>query len=176
MPGIAVCRRSRPGHGIDPTANPEDADPERWSQYQQARLAALASLRICDPACGSGAFLIEVLAYLEAVYDDILDDLRSRNIEVKTWSRQKVKDTILRENLFGVDLLEEGVEITRLALWIRTAEVGRTLADLSENIRCGNSLVDDPHVDPRAFDWERAFPRVFVVVRHQSDASRQCTT
>ena len=164
---LGPCLESRfaavaAGHGIDPTANPEDADPERWSQYQQARLAALASLRICDPACGSGAFLIEVLAYLEAVYDDILDDLRSRNIEVKTWSRQKVKDTILRENLFGVDLLEEGVEITRLALWIRTAEVGRTLADLSENIRCGNSLVDDPHVDPRAFDWERAFPRVFA--------------
>jgi len=149
-------------HGVDPAVEPEEAELERWSQYQQARLAALSRFRVCDPACGSGAFLIQALEYLEAIYNDILDDLRSRGVKLKGWSPQDVKDTILRENLFGVDLLEEGVEITRLALWIRTAERGRTLADLSENIRCGNSLVDDPQVDPRAFDWAEAFPRVFT--------------
>ncbi|OHB65968.1 MAG: hypothetical protein A2V70_09540 [Planctomycetes bacterium RBG_13_63_9] len=149
-------------HGVDPDVGPEEGDSDRWSRYQQARLAALATFRVCDPACGSGAFLIQALEYLEAVYSDILDDLRSRGAELKNWSPQKVKDTILGENLFGVDLLEEGVQITRLALWIRTAARGRTLADLSENIRCGNSLVDDPRVDPRAFDWQKGFPQVFA--------------
>jgi len=149
-------------HGVDPAVEPEEGNLDRWSQYQHARLAALAALRVCDPACGSGAFLIQALEYLEAVYGDILDDLRARGAKLKDWSPQTVKDTILRENLFGVDLLEEGVEITRLALWIRTAERERTLADLSQNIRCGNSLVDDPQVDPRAFNWQDAFPQVFA--------------
>jgi type I restriction-modification system DNA methylase subunit len=149
-------------HGVDPAADPETVDLRRWSEYQKARLAALSTFRVCDPACGSGAFLIQALDYLETVYHDILDDLDSRGLEINNWPPQKVRDTILRENLFGVDLLEEGVEITRLALWIRTAERGRTLADLSENIRCGNSLVDDPQVDPRALSWQDAFPRVFA--------------
>ncbi len=149
-------------HGVDPNVAPPEGESDGWSQYQQARLAVLGRFRVCDPACGSGAFLIQALEYLEAVYSDILSDLRSRGVKLKDWSLQKVKDTILRENLFGVDLLEEGVEITRLALWIRTAERGRTLADLSQNIRCGNSLVDDPQVDPRAFNWQEGFPQVFA--------------
>jgi type I restriction-modification system DNA methylase subunit len=148
--------------GLPPDASPDICGLERWAELQRARLAALAALRVCDPACGSGAFLIQALEYLEAAYNQILDELCSCEADAGDWSPQKVKDTILRENLFGVDLLEEGVEITRLALWIRTAQRGRTLADLSDNIRCGNSLVDDPQVDPRAFDWRAAFPRVFA--------------
>jgi len=149
-------------HGVDPDVEPEEGELDQWSQYQQARLATLSTFRVCDPACGSGAFLIQALEYLDAVYDDILDDLRSRGVKLEGWSPQEVKDTILRENLFGVDLLEEGVQITRLALWIRTAQRGRTLADLSENVRCGNSLVDDPQVDPRAFGWQDGFAQVFA--------------
>lgn len=164
---LGPCLRERfaaaaAAHGVDPAAEPGEHELDRWSRYQHARLEALASLRVCDPACGSGAFLIQALEYLENVYTDVLDDLRSHGLDARGWSVQKVRDTILRENLFGVDLLEEGVQITRLALWIRTAERGRTLADLSENVRCGNSLVDDPQVDARAFDWEAAFPRVFA--------------
>jgi type I restriction-modification system DNA methylase subunit len=148
--------------GIDPAAEAADQDRARWSQYQEARLAALTTFRVCDPACGSGAFLIQALDYLEPIYGDIVDDLRARGAKLAGWSRQAIRDTILRENLFGVDLSEEGVEITRLALWIRTAERGRTLADLSQNIRYGNSLIDDPQIDPRAFDWPGAFPGVFA--------------
>jgi len=149
-------------YGIEPGAGPPAVDLDRWTEYQKARLAALATLRVCDPACGSGAFLIQALDYLEAIYTDILDDLRSHDVKLKDWSPQTVRDTILQENLFGVDLLDEGVQITRLALWIRTAERGRKLTDLTENIRCGNSLVNDPQVDPRAFDWQAAFPRVWA--------------
>ena len=65
----------------------------------------------------------------------------------------------LRDNLFGVDLSKEAVEITRLALWIRTAEEGKSLADLSQNIQQGNSVVPDVGVDPLAFDWQSRFPQ-----------------
>src|SRR6266542_3346319 len=68
---------------------------------------------------------------------------------------------ILADNLYGVDLSEQSVEITQLALWIRSARSGKTLADLSKHIVCGNSLVTDPTVHPRAMNWAAAFPDVF---------------
>ncbi len=60
-----------------------------------------------------------------------------------------------------MDLLPEAVEIAQLALWIRSATPGQTLATLSANVVHGNSLVDDPEVDPAAFDWRERFPAVF---------------
>ena len=70
---------------------------------------------------------------------------------------------ILENNIFGVDINEESVEIARLALWLRTAKVGRKLNDLSRNIKVGNSLISDPSVArDLAFDWEAAFPQVFA--------------
>ena len=71
----------------------------------------------------------------------------------------QIKGWILRDNLFGVDLSKEAVEITRLALWIRTAEEGKSLADLSQNIQQGNSVIPDVGVDPLAFDWQSRFPQ-----------------
>jgi type II restriction/modification system DNA methylase subunit YeeA len=56
-----------------------------------------------------------------------------------------VKD-ILQNNIYGVDLNEESVEITKLSLWLKTAEKGKQLADLDKNIKCGNSLIDDESV------------------------------
>jgi len=67
----------------------------------------------------------------------------------------------LRNNLYGVDLQPEAVEIVQLSLWLRTARRGQMLADLSDNIVCGNSLTDDPSVHPRAMNWEAQFPEVF---------------
>lgn len=69
---------------------------------------------------------------------------------------------ILENNIFGVDINEESVEIARLSLWLRTVKVGRKLNDLSGHIKCGNSLISDPSVAGElAFDWEKAFPKVF---------------
>ena len=72
-----------------------------------------------------------------------------------------IPDWILGRNLYGVDLSREGVEITQLALWIRSARVGHRLSDLSRNVVWGNSLVADPAVDAKALDWPAAFPAVF---------------
>jgi hypothetical protein len=64
--------------------------------------------------------------------------------------------------LFGVDLNEESVEIAKLSLWLRTAQPNRKLNDLNSNIKCGNSLIDDPAIaGDKAFNWQEAFPKVF---------------
>jgi hypothetical protein len=68
---------------------------------------------------------------------------------------------ILENNLYGVDLNDEAVEICRLSLWIKTAHRGKPLTSLDHSIRVGNSVVSDPAVHPQAFDWQAAFPEVF---------------
>ena len=67
----------------------------------------------------------------------------------------------MRNNLYGVDINEEAVEIAKLSLWVRTAERGRKLSDLNNNIKCGNSLIDDPDVaGDKAFDWKKEFTEI----------------
>jgi len=131
-----------------------------WAKFHQGRYDILRRLRVCDPACGSGAFLIEAFDYLEGEYETVIDDLIDVG-ECNESEFDKINSTILHENLFGVDLSPEAAEITKLALWIRTAELGRPLSNLSENIKCGNSVVSDPAIHDRAFNWHAAFPAVF---------------
>ena len=120
----------------------------------------LLSLTICDPACGSGAFLNQALDFLIAEHryvDELQASLLGHSITFKD-----IGDHILERNIFGVDINEESVEIARLSLWLRTATKGRKLNDLSSNIKCGNSLIDDPAVaGDKAFDWKKEFRRVF---------------
>ncbi|HUE74919.1 MAG TPA: N-6 DNA methylase [Pirellulaceae bacterium] len=132
-----------------------------WARFHHGQLDILKRLRVCDPACGSGAFLIEAFEFLEDEYEKVIEDLIALE-ELKESALDGVSATILQENLFGVDLSPEAVEITKLALWIRTAEINKPLSNLSGNIRCGNSVVDDPAVDERAFNWAAQFPQVFA--------------
>src|SRR5262249_19542926 len=74
---------------------------------------------------------------------------------------EEVPHFILNDNLYGVDLSPEAVEIAQLALWIRSATPGQTLETLSENIVHGNSLVHDAEVHPDGFEWRQRFPAVF---------------
>lgn len=53
------------------------------------------------------------------------------------------------------------MEITKLSLWIKTAEKGKQLTDLDGHIKCGNSLIDTPAVDAKAFCWKEEFADVF---------------
>jgi type I restriction-modification system DNA methylase subunit len=73
-----------------------------------------------------------------------------------------VENHILENNIFGVDINEESIEIAKLSLWLRTAQRGRKLTSLNNNIKCGNSLIDDPEVaGEKAFSWQQEFPTVF---------------
>jgi hypothetical protein len=120
----------------------------------------LLQLTICDPACGSGAFLNQALDFLITEHRYI-DELQAKLLGVPIIFSD-IEKSILENNLFGVDLNEESVEIAKLSLWLRTAQPNRKLNDLSNNIKCGNSLISDPAVaGEKAFDWEREFPQVF---------------
>jgi hypothetical protein len=127
------------------------------------RIAALRKLKIVDPACGSGAFLIAAYERLEDAYEEVARALRvTGHIQEALNLTNEYPDHILFENLYGVDLSAESVEITQLALWIRSARKGRPLTDLSNNIRRGNSLIHDKSVHPDALDWHASFPKVFA--------------
>lgn len=131
-----------------------DALVRFWEAWQDE----LATIRLLDPACGSGAFLIEAFDQLHAAYEasnERLEELRGHRT-LFDLDRQ-----ILQKNLYGVDLNSEAIEICRLSLWIKTAQRGKILTSLDETIRVGNSVVDDPAYDPRAFNWKGVFPEVF---------------
>ncbi len=120
----------------------------------------LLSLTIIDPACGSGAFLNEALDFLIAEHRKI-DDLRAQLFGSGLVFSDITTD-ILEKNIYGVDLNEESVEIAKLSLWLRTAQKGRKLNKLNNNIKCGNSLIDNPEVaGDKAFNWQSEFPEIF---------------
>ncbi len=120
----------------------------------------LLTLTILDPACGSGAFLNQALDFLIKEHRKI-DELRAQLFGGGIVFSDITTD-ILEKNIYGVDLNEESVDIAKLSLWLRTAQKGRKLNTLSNNIKCGNSLIDDPEiVGEKAFNWHKEFPEVF---------------
>ena len=121
----------------------------------------LLQLTICDPACGSGAFLNQALDFLIKEHKYI-DELQAK-LFGDAMVLSDVEKSILENNLFGVDLNEESVEIAKLSLWLRTAQPNRKLNDLSNNIKCGNSLIDDIAIaGEKAFNWQKEFPQIFA--------------
>ena len=130
---------------------------EFWQQYREA----VRNIKIIDPACGSGAFLITAFEFL-LNYNKYLDDKIFDLVGTSDLFSDRTKE-ILQNNIFGVDLNRESVEITKLSLWLKTADKNKTLASLENNIKCGNSLIDDPKiVGDLAFNWEKEFPEVFT--------------
>lgn len=120
----------------------------------------LLQITILDPACGSGAFLNAALQFLMAEHH-LIDEMEAK-VAGSSLVFQDVENSILENNLFGVDINEESVEIAQLALWLRTAKPHRKLNTLSENIKCGNSLISDPAIaGEKAFNWQKQFPKVF---------------
>ncbi|RTY77954.1 class I SAM-dependent DNA methyltransferase [Flavobacterium sp. LS1P28] len=121
----------------------------------------LLQLTICDPACGSGAFLNQALDFLirEHAY---LDEL-NKQLFGGFFVFPDIENQILEHNIYGVDLNEESIEIAKLSLWLRTAQPKRKLTSLNNNIKCGNSLIDSKAVaGDKAFNWKEQFPEVFA--------------
>ncbi|MBR5060601.1 MAG: N-6 DNA methylase [Prevotella sp.] len=137
---------------------------ERLREYREW----LLQLTILDPACGSGAFLNAALVFLVAEHR-LIDEMEAQ-VTGSTLVFQDVENSILENNLFGVDINEESVEIAQLSLWLRTAKPHRKLNTLSQNIKCGNSLIAPTRpiccgfsaTTLHPFDWQREFPQVFA--------------
>lgn len=143
-----------------------------WTEYQDV----LREIKVLDPACGSGAFLVAAFDYLHAEYRRVNDELAAlRGGQASLFDLDK---QILQENLFGVDINHESVEITKLSLWLKSANREKPLNNLDGNIKCGNSLIDSDtgednpelalaygnlpdEIKRRAFEWRKEFPKVF---------------
>lgn len=127
-----------------------------WREYRSKVL----SIKVIDPACGSGAFLIAAYDYLKKELDEINDriaDLKGRTQEL--FDGDEMYDAS-RENeylikcLYGVDLNPESVEISKLSLWLRTLTKDKPLTNLDNNIKSGNSITE--------FDFQEEFSEVFA--------------
>jgi type I restriction-modification system DNA methylase subunit len=146
-------------------ATPDD-DPIAWKSrasekaFWQEYRDRLAALRIVDPACGSGVFLVMAFDWLKA-------ELMRCNTRLEALGEGALFEPdseILTHNLFGVDVNEESVEITKLSLWIKTARHGKVLDSLDQNFRVGDSLIENSNIAYRqhGFAWRDAFPHVFA--------------
>lgn len=123
-----------------------------YQEYQYL----LQNIKVLDPACGSGAFLVRVFDVLFEENKRVGSILNSLFDDTETYKN------ILTNNIYGVDLNDESVEITKLSLWLKSAQKGKKLNNLDANIKCGNSLIDDPAIaGEKAFDWNKEFPEVF---------------
>jgi type I restriction-modification system DNA methylase subunit len=144
-----------------------------WESYREQ----LRKIKVLDPACGSGAFLTQVFDYLWKEWEVLMAEWNKLTRPLKEQLRDfiasepfavyngidewKAKKNIVANNIFGVDLNPESVEITKLSLWLKTANRKESLADLSGNIKQGNSLIDDPNVaGDDAFDWNKNFAEI----------------
>jgi hypothetical protein len=153
--GVTLAERLqalREAHGMG-----AEIAPESEIAFWRAWLEVLRELRIVDPACGSGAFLVAAFDRLAQEYQPVL----ARLAELGAPARIDAFDEILSKNLYGVDINPESVEITRLSLWLKTARRDHRLQNLEATIRVGDSLIEDGAHTSRPFDWRDAFPHVF---------------
>lgn len=90
----------------------------------------ISKIKVLDPACGSGSFLT-------AAYDKILEHLIKKSPQISLFN----KFDILRENIYGVDLDPQAVEIAQLNLLLKVLSQKAKLPTLQHNLRVGNSLV-----------------------------------
>lgn len=155
----------------------------------------IEKIKIVDPACGSGSFLLGAYKYLLSYHKKYYNEkkLKGRGTkeDVLTPTGElatRVKKQILINNIYGVDIDVNAVEVTKLSLLLKCLEGEtpeslqnekslfneRALPSLEDNIKCGNSLIGSDFYSQgnleldeetiykiNCFDWEKAFPSVF---------------
>jgi len=119
----------------------------------------IRKVRILDPACGSGSFLIRAYKELENYWNQQYGTQETLKFD-EGESFYSMKVEILKNNIFGVDLDPKAVEIAQLNLLLQISERKQRLPILQNNIKIGNSLIDDPSVSDKAFKWEEEFPEI----------------
>jgi len=138
-----------------------NANVKRHIALWEAYKARLSSIRVLDPACGSGAFLNEVFDFLfreGQVINRTLETFYGGQGSLFRWDTH-----ILANNIFGVDINRESVEITKLSLWLKTANRNEKLSYLDDNLKTGNSLIKERSIAGNlAFDWKTEFAEIMA--------------
>ncbi len=146
---------------------PEVGEPSKAAA--EAYWQRLTRIKVIDPACGSGAFLIVALRHLEREFTATVAAARAAGAIPAAPDEAAITEMILSHNLFGVDINPASVEITKLSLWLHTAMPNKPLSSLDRSIACGNSLIDSRFYNKRnildaeerdrinTFDWEGDF-------------------
>jgi hypothetical protein len=160
-------------HNLDVRRFAADVIAAAGPALLRAIWAALRQVAVLDPTCGSGAFLLAALAVLEPLYLACLDRmeaLRRKGADfaatletVNNYPSRRffVRQSVLVNNLYGVDLREEAAEACRLRLLLKLAAEARAGTDVGSlsraaaNVRVGDALA-------ATFDWRREFPEVMV--------------
>lgn len=162
---------------------------------------AIAQLKVVDPACGSGSFLVEAYQQLLNYHLDYYSSEKERKQALKNSLIYETgknvykltieeKQRILLNNIYGVDIDGQAVEVTKLSLYLKLLENEgsetqgqlfkfsdmKLLPSLDSNIKCGNSLVGSDYYNEKdvslfddeamrkinTFDWNKEFPEVFA--------------
>jgi len=116
---------------------------ERAGHDPEARERALLDLRLCDPACGSGAFLVGAVDRLALA----LATERSGGQKPTEGELRRARRDVLRHSIYGVDKDAFAVELCKVALWIHCAVPDLPLSFLDHRIQHGDSLVGWPLED-----------------------------
>lgn len=122
----------------------------------------LQKIKVLDPACGSGSFLVAAFQAIVKKYEEFNQEPADAFIKIQ----------ILENNIYGVDLDEQAVELARLNLLLNTFDSKLKLPNLGNNIKNGNSLISDTgdelrkyfgkdYRDKKPFNWEEEFRAVF---------------
>lgn len=131
------------------------------------KILEIGKIKVLDPACGSGSFLIEAFKMITSCYsryNDVLHNAfkgaRLHEQKVAEYEIDKIGERTLLENIYGVDLDIKAVELTKLNLWLHHIDLNRTsyyysggpakrklLPPLDLNIQCGNSVVCHDETD-----------------------------
>lgn len=142
--------------------------------------AALLSITVLDPACGSGHFLLAAARRIATR----LAQARAQGLASPADYRHALRD-VVRACIHGVDRNPMAVELTKVALWIETVEPGKPLGFLDANIRCGDSLlglfdlkaleagIPDAAYKPLAGD-DKAVARHYAQKNRREKAEREC--
>ncbi|MGQ4383540.1 Eco57I restriction-modification methylase domain-containing protein [Streptomyces sp. SAS_270] len=109
---------------------------------QDAAPEDILNLRICDPAMGSGAFLVPAVHQLTEAYGEAL--ARAGEVldhKLDDAERAEYRRLIVERCIYGVDLNPMAVELAKVSLWLTTAAAGKPLSFLDAHLRCGNAVV-----------------------------------
>ncbi len=143
-------------------------------RLEKKAITTLLDLKLCDPAMGSGHFLVEavdyltdeliqilnlypednpVLTMLETTRQNIIDNLRQQGIILDSPTlepTQLLQRVVMKRCIYGVDINPMAVELAKVSLWLHSFTVGAPLSFLDHHLRCGNSLIGTTAKDAEA--------------------------